>query len=77
MDASTKRTRILGHAADPYHRIDIRRSSCHLVVRNDDQVLADTHAPLVLYESGFAPPWYIPRADVVAETLRPGEGQTF
>src|SRR5262249_52571265 len=26
--------RILGHAADPYHRIDIRRTSRHLVVRD-------------------------------------------
>ena len=24
--------RILGHAADPYHRIDIRHTSRHLVV---------------------------------------------
>ena len=29
--------RILGHAADPYHRIDIRRTSRHLVVRQDDR----------------------------------------
>jgi uncharacterized protein (DUF427 family) len=69
--------RVLGHAADPYHRIDIRRSSRHLLVRKDDQVVADTHAPLVLYESGFAPRWYVPRADVVAEALHPVEGQTF
>ena len=69
--------RILGHAADPYHRIDIRRSSRHLVVRKDNQLVADTHAPLVLYESGFAPRWYVPRADVVAEALHPVGGQTF
>jgi len=69
--------RILGHAADPYHRIDIRRTSRHLVVRDGDQVIADTHAPLVLYESGFAPRWYVPRADTFAESLHPVEGQTF
>jgi uncharacterized protein (DUF427 family) len=69
--------RILGHAADPYHRIDIRRTSRHLVVRDGDQLIADTHAPLVLYESGFAPRWYVPRADVVAAALEPVEGQTF
>ena len=69
--------RILGHAADPYHRIDIRRSSRHLVVRDGDEVVADTHAPLVLYESGFAPRWYVPRTDVVADALAPLEGQTF
>jgi uncharacterized protein (DUF427 family) len=69
--------RILGHAADPYHRIDIRRSSRHLVVQQDDRVVADTHAPLVLYESGFAPRWYVPRADIAAEALHAVEGQTF
>jgi uncharacterized protein (DUF427 family) len=69
--------RILGHAADPYHRIDIRRSSRHLVVRDGDRVVADTTAPLVLYESGFAPRWYVPRADVVDDTLHAVERQTF
>ena len=69
--------RILGHAADPYHRVDIRRTSRHLVVREDDRVVADTHAPLVLYESGFAPRWYVPRADIAAHALHAIEGQTF
>jgi uncharacterized protein (DUF427 family) len=69
--------RILGHAADPYHRIDIRRTLRHLVARNGDGLVADTHAPLVLYESGFAPRWYVPRTDVVAAALQPVEGQTF
>jgi uncharacterized protein (DUF427 family) len=69
--------RILGHAADPYHRIDVRRTSRHLVVRDGDQVVADTHAPLVLYESGFAPRWYVPRTDIVADALEPVDGQTF
>jgi uncharacterized protein (DUF427 family) len=69
--------RILGHASDPYHRIDIRRTSRHLVVRAGDRVVADTSSPLVLYESGFAPRWYVPRADVVAEALTLVELQTF
>ena len=47
--------RIVGHAADPYHRIDIRQTSRHLTVRYQDQVIADTRRPLALYESGFAP----------------------
>ncbi|MFZ0376944.1 MAG: DUF427 domain-containing protein [Solirubrobacteraceae bacterium] len=69
--------RILGHAADPYHRIDIRRTSRHLVVQHDGRVIADSHAPLVLYESGFAPRWYVPRSDIHAEALHGVEGQTF
>jgi hypothetical protein len=48
--------RILGNAADPHHRIDIRRSSHHYVVRRDDQPVAGVHAPLVPDESGVAEP---------------------
>jgi uncharacterized protein (DUF427 family) len=69
--------RILGHAADPYHRIDIRHSSRHLVVRVGDSVIADTISPLVLYESGFAPRWYVPRDAIVADAITPNELQTF
>ncbi|MGW7048029.1 DUF427 domain-containing protein [Streptomyces avermitilis] len=69
--------RIVGHAADGYHRIDIRSTSRHLVVRSGDPVVADTTRPLVLYESGFAPRWYVPRADVDESALTPAEGRTF
>jgi uncharacterized protein (DUF427 family) len=69
--------RIVGHAADPYHRIDIRATSRHLVVRNGDQVIADTRRPVVLYESGFAPRWYVDRVDINHEALEPVDGQTF
>lgn len=69
--------RIVGHAADSYHRIDIRQTSRHLVVHSGDQVIADSTRPLALYESGFAPRWYVPRADVDESALIPAEGQTF
>jgi uncharacterized protein (DUF427 family) len=69
--------RILGHAADPYHRIDIRRTSRHLVVRAGERVVADTTSPLVLYESGFAPRWYVRRDDIVADALALTDLQTF
>jgi uncharacterized protein (DUF427 family) len=69
--------RIVGHAADSYHRIDIRQTSRHLVVRHGDRVIADSTRPLALYESGFAPRWYVPRGDVDESALIPAEGQTF
>jgi uncharacterized protein (DUF427 family) len=69
--------RIVGHAADLYHRNDIRQTSRHVVVRDGDRVVADTRAPVVLYESGFAPRWYVPREDVDASALTPVPGQTF
>ena len=69
--------RIVGHAADAYHRIDIRQTSRHLLVRDGDRVIADTRRPLALYESGFAPRWYVPRDDVDQSALTAVEGQTF
>jgi uncharacterized protein (DUF427 family) len=69
--------RIVGHAADAYHRNDIRSTSRHLVVRVGNRVVADTKNPLVLYESGFAPRWYVPRGDVDESALTPVDDQTF
>lgn len=69
--------RIAGHAADPYHRIDIRRSSRHLLVKDDSHVIADTRRPVVLYESGFAPRWYVPREDISPTALALANEQTF
>lgn len=69
--------RIVGHAADPYHRIDIRQSSRHLLVKLGDRIIADSKRPVVLYESGFAPRWYVPREDVDAAALTLNPSQTF
>lgn len=69
--------RIVGHAADAYHRIDIRSTARHLVVRDDGRVIADTHRPLALYESGFAPRWYVPREDTDESALKLVDIQTF
>jgi uncharacterized protein (DUF427 family) len=69
--------RIMGHAADSYHRIDIRQASRTLVVRQRDRTIANTKRPLVLYESGFAPRWYVTRADIDESTLTLADHQTF
>lgn len=69
--------RIVGHAADAYHRIDVRQSSRHLVVKGGARLVAETTRPLVLYESGFAPRWYVPRQDIDETALTPVDGQTF
>lgn len=69
--------RVLGHAADSYHRIDIRQTSRHLVVSHEDRIVVDTQRPLVLYESGFAPRWYVPRADIDQGALTAVDHQTF
>ncbi|HTU87189.1 MAG TPA: DUF427 domain-containing protein [Solirubrobacteraceae bacterium] len=69
--------RIVGHAADAYHRIDIRQTSRHLVVRVGAEAIAESRRPLVLYESGFAPRWYVPADDVSRSALEPADLKTF
>ena len=69
--------RIIGHAADPYHRIDTRRSNRRVVVEAEGRVVADTTGALVLYESGFAPRWYLPEEDVRMADLSPVDHRTF
>jgi uncharacterized protein (DUF427 family) len=69
--------RIMGHAADSYHRIDIRQSARNLVVSHGDRKIADTTRAFVLYESGFAPRWYVPRADIDESALTFVEHETF
>jgi uncharacterized protein (DUF427 family) len=56
---------------------DFEQTSRHLGVRHGDRIIADTKRPMVLYESGFAPRWYVPRADVDESGLTPVERQTF
>jgi uncharacterized protein (DUF427 family) len=69
--------RIIGHAADPYHRIDIRQSARRVVVESSGRRVADTTGALVLYEAGFAPRWYLPEADIDMDSLAPVDQRTF
>jgi uncharacterized protein (DUF427 family) len=62
---------VFRHARDPYHRVDVLRSSRHVVVQLDGITVAETHRPLLLLETGLPPRWYIPRADVRFDLLTP------
>jgi uncharacterized protein (DUF427 family) len=67
---------VFKHARDPYHRVDVLRSSRHVRVELDGEVVADTHRPLLLLETSLPPRWYIPRADVRFDLLRPTDTTT-
>ncbi|MDP5182620.1 DUF427 domain-containing protein [Blastococcus sp. BMG 814] len=59
------------HPRDPYHRIDVLRSSRHVVVRWGDTVVADSTQPRMLLESSLPPRWYLPAEDVRTDLLAP------
>jgi uncharacterized protein (DUF427 family) len=67
---------LLGHARDPFHRIDALRSSRHIRVLLQDQLLAETSNAVALFETRLPTRWYIPREDVVAELTRNDERRT-
>ena len=64
------------HARDPYHRVDALASSRHVKVTLNGEVLAETHRPIVIYETGLPPRWYIPPEDARSDVLVPSERHT-
>ncbi len=65
-----------GHPRDPFHRIDVRRSSRHVRISHEGTLLAESRRPWALFEGTFPlVRWYLPREDVVVDLL-PGERET-
>ena len=54
----------VGHARDPHHRIDTRRTSREVRVEIEGEIVAETNRAVVLFETGLPPRWYIPPEDV-------------
>lgn len=64
------------HPRDPYRRVDALPSSRHVVVRVGDTVVADSHRPTILYETGLRPRYYLPPDDVRVDLLTPTDSRT-
>jgi uncharacterized protein (DUF427 family) len=61
---------IISHPRDPFHRIDVRRSSRHVQIELDSVLLADSREPRLLFEAGIpVTRYYLPKADVRVELL--------
>jgi uncharacterized protein (DUF427 family) len=58
------------HPRDPFTRVDILPSSRHVRVEVDGLVLADSHAPRMLFETGLPTRYYLPPTDVRMDLLR-------
>lgn len=67
---------IVGHAHDPFKRIDVVRSARRVVVSFEGQVLADTGRPMALYETHLPVRWYLPQEDVRMDLLEPSDHRT-
>jgi uncharacterized protein (DUF427 family) len=61
---------IHGHPRDPFHRVDLRRSSRHVRIGLGGVLLAETTRPLLVFETRLPQRCYVPRADVRVELSR-------
>ncbi|MFE6037119.1 DUF427 domain-containing protein [Streptomyces sp. NPDC056452] len=58
------------------HRITVEREAVHVRVVRDGQLLAESHSPLALRETGCPVRYYLPPEDVRTELLAPSETRT-
>lgn len=62
---------IIVHPHDPYHRIEVLRSSRSVRVRVNGELVAESTTPRILFETGLPPRYYLSREDVHMEALEP------
>jgi uncharacterized protein (DUF427 family) len=67
---------VIVHPRSPYSRVDVLPSSRHVVVRIGGEVVADTHKPTLLFETGLPTRWYLPLPDVRIDLLVPSGTRT-
>ena len=53
-----------GHPRDPFHRVDVRHGTAQVRVEVDGVLVAHSTRPLVVFETGMPPRYYVPREDV-------------
>jgi uncharacterized protein (DUF427 family) len=68
---------LIGHPRNPYVRVDALRSHRHIRVELDGVVLAETHSPVLLFETGLPTRYYVDRTDVAFAHLQPSQTQTI
>ncbi|KZS85568.1 hypothetical protein B4U45_08230 [Mycobacterium persicum] len=68
---------IHGHPRNPYTRVDALRSHRHVRVELDGVELADTRAPVLVFETGLPTRYYVDPTDVAFEHLEPSSTRTL
>ncbi|MFE4548390.1 DUF427 domain-containing protein [Streptomyces sp. NPDC056785] len=67
---------IFVHPRDPHQRVDAIPSGRHVRVEIDGVLVADTHRPVLLFETGLPTRYYIPREDVRLDLLEATDHST-
>ena len=64
------------HPRDPFVRVDALRSSRRVRVQREGRVLAESGAPIVVFETGLPTRYYLPEGDVDGSLLEPSDSHT-
>jgi uncharacterized protein (DUF427 family) len=64
------------HPRDPFVRVDALKSSRHVRVERDGHLLAQSEAPILVFETGLPTRYYLPERDVDTSALVPSDLQT-
>jgi uncharacterized protein (DUF427 family) len=60
---------VISHPRDPHKRVEALPSSRHVEVSLQGTVLADSHSPVLLFETDLPTRFYLPREDVRLDVL--------
>jgi uncharacterized protein (DUF427 family) len=60
---------VISHPRDPHKRVEALPSSRHVEVSLEGTVLADSHSPVLLFETDLPTRFYLPREDVRLDVL--------
>ncbi len=69
--------KIFAHARDPFKRVDVIPSSRHIEVFKDGTRLADSHSPLMVFETYLPTRHYLAAEDVSLDLLTPSHTVTM
>lgn len=64
------------HPRDPFKRVDALPSSRHVEVEVNGVTVGESSRPVILFETGLPPRYYLPKTDVRQDLLIPGEKVT-
>lgn len=67
---------VFAHPRDPYVRIETIQSSRHVKVVVGGETIAETHRPVLLFETGLKTRYYMPKTDVRMNLLVASDKQT-
>ncbi len=67
---------VIAHPRDPHKRVEALVSSRHVQISLEGNLLADSHSPVLLFETDLPTRFYLPREDVRLDLLVPSSNSS-